>query len=58
MAAYKCDRERFRIDFFYFVCVRLIQTGICVNFVKIIDTQIIVRGFVFYDIVFPEYQAD
>ena len=58
MAAYKCDRERFRIDFFYFVCVGLIQAGIGVNFVKVIDTQVIVRGFVFYDIVFSEYLAD
>lgn len=57
-AAHKSERQLRRIDLFDSVRVGLIKAGISVCPVKIIYTQIILRRFIFYDIVLSEDPAD
>ena len=58
MAAYKSQGQFFRGDFIYLIRIGLVDTGITIYFIKVIDAEIVPGGFVFYDIVFSKYPPD
>ena len=43
MAARKGDGQLARVNLHHPVCIRLIKTGVTVNFVKVIDAQVVIR---------------
>ena len=55
---YKCYGDILNFNTVFPGCIRLVKTGIAINFIEIVYTQIICRTLIFYNIIFPKDPSD